>query len=133
MKKSSLWTLNSQVCVQASRDLYFQVESYKTKTAAALGGGVFMALLALLALYDLVAGKGAVWRSLQITSETLVWMAAVLGVTGTILLMVGVRRARQSDTGVRAKLDSMEREYESLIERKDAGIRNSSGGGDRSF
>jgi hypothetical protein len=108
------------------RDLYFQIESYKTKTAAALGGGVFMALLAMLAVYDLVAGKGAVWRSLQITSETLGWMAAVLGVSSTVLLIVGVRRARLSDTGVRAKLDSMELEYEALIERRDAGTRNSS-------
>ena len=108
------------------RDLYFQIESYKTKTAAALGGGVFMALLAMLAVYDLVAGKGAVWRSLQITSETLVWMAAVLGGAATILLIVGARRARLSDTGVRAKLDSMERQYEALIERKEAGTRRSS-------
>ena len=102
------------------RDLHYQVESDKTKTAAALGGGVFLALLSMLAAYDLAANKDSVWRSLQITSETLSLMAGVLGFMAAILLIVGFRRARRSDGGVKAKLDSLEREYEALIDRKES-------------
>jgi hypothetical protein len=107
-------------------DLGYQVDSYKTKTAAALGAGVFLSFLVALAAYDLVAGKGGVWLILGITRETLVWMASGLGIAAIILLLVGFRRLRLSDSAVRARLDSMEREYAELLERKDVGVRSSS-------
>lgn len=107
-------------------DLGCQVDSYKTKTAAALGAGVFLVFLAAGAAYDLVAGKGGVWLILGVTRETLLWIGSGLGVSATILLMLGFRRVRLSDTGVRAKLDLMEREYAELLERRDAGARSSS-------
>ena len=107
-------------------DLGYQVDSYKTKTAAALGSGVFMLFLGVLVAYDLVTGRGGVWLFLGITREALVWMASGLGVTAIVLLLVGFRRVRLADTGVRANLDSMEREYAELLERRDAGVRSSS-------
>src|SRR6185503_176251 len=56
-------------------DLAYQIDTYRSKTAAALGAGVFLSFLATLAAYDLVTGKGGVWLALGITRETLVWLA----------------------------------------------------------
>jgi hypothetical protein len=105
-------------------DLGYQIDSYKAKTAAALGAGVFLSFLAALAAYDLAAGNGGVWLIVGITREALGWIARGLGVAAAILLVVGFRRVRKSDTVIRARLDSMEREYAELIERRDAGSRS---------
>lgn len=105
-------------------DLGYQIDSYKAKTAAALGAGVFLSFLAALAAYDLAAGNGGVWLIVGITREALVWMARGLGVAAAILLVAGFRRVRKSDTVIRARLDSMEREYAELIELRDAGSRS---------
>lgn len=107
-------------------DLGYQVDSYKTRTAAAIGAGVFLLFLAAGAAYDLVARKGGVWLNLGLPRETLLWIAGALGVSATILLLLGFRRVRMSDTGVRAKLDLMERQYAELLERRDAGGRSRS-------
>ena len=107
-------------------DLAYEVDSYKTKSAAALGGGVFLLFLAALAAYDLAAGKGGVWLILGVTRETLIWIAGGLGAGATILLLVGFRRVRLSDAGVGSKLDLMEREYAELLEHRDARSRSSS-------
>jgi hypothetical protein len=122
-----LETLDSQLRTLRSRisDLAYQVDTYRSKTAAALGAGVFLSFLATLAAYDLATGKGGVWLALGITRETLVWLARGLGVTAAILLMIGFRRVRLSDAGVRDRLDSMEREYAELLERKDASASSS--------
>ena len=106
-------------------DLGYQIDSYKTKTAAALGAGVFLSFLGALTAYDLFAGKGGVWLVLGIDRETLVWIATALGVMATVLLIVGFRRVRLTDTGIRARLESMEREYAELLERQDAGAHGS--------
>lgn len=101
-------------------DLGYQIDSYRTKTAAALGAGVFLLFLAALAAYDLVAGKRGVWLMAGVSGDALVWLASGLGITATILLMVGIRRVRQTDTSIRSRLDSMEREYAELLERRDS-------------
>lgn len=102
-------------------DLGYQIDSYKTKTAAALGAGVFLLFLAALAAYDLIAGKRGVWLMVGISGEALTWLASGLGVAATILLMIGFRRVKHTDTRIRARLDSMEREYAELVERRDGG------------
>lgn len=107
-------------------DLGYEVDSYKTKTAAALGAGVFVLFLAVGATYDLVVGGGGVWVILGVTRETLVWIASGLGVSATILLVLGLRRVRLADSHARAKLDLMEGEYAQLLERRDAGARTES-------
>ncbi len=107
-------------------DLGYQVDSYKTKTAAALGGGVFLLLLAAGAVYDLVAGKLGMWLNLGATRETLVWIAGGLGAGATILLVFGFRRVRRSEISTKARLEQMEQEYADLLERREAGARSGS-------
>jgi hypothetical protein len=107
-------------------DLGYEVDSYKTRTAAALGAGVFLLFLAAGAAYDLVAGKGGAWSFLGVTRQTLVWIAGGLGAGAVILLLVGFRRVKLSDSGLRAKLDLMEREYAELLERMNDAARSRS-------
>jgi hypothetical protein len=99
-------------------DLGYEVDSYKTTTAAALGTGVFILFLSAGAAYDLVAGRGGVWSYLGVNRQTLVWIAVGLGIGALILLSIGFRRVKLSDNGRRARLDLMEREYAELLERK---------------
>jgi len=107
-------------------DLGYQVDSYKTKTAAALGGGVFLLLLAAGAVYDLVAGKVGMWLTLGATRETLVWITSGLGAGATILLVFGFRRVQRSEISAKARLEELEQEYADLLERRDAGAQSGS-------
>ena len=101
-------------------DLGYQVDSSKTKTAAALGAGVFLLLLAAGAVYDLVAGKGSVWFMLGVTREALIWITVGFAAIATILLAFGFHRVRQSDVSAKARLEQMEQEYADVVERRDA-------------
>jgi len=107
-------------------DLGYQVDAYKTKTAAALGAGVFVLSLAALGAYDLVASNGGVWLNLGLSRENVVWISSALGAGAAILLILGFLRVRASDNGVRAKLERMEREYAELLERRDGAKRTGS-------
>jgi hypothetical protein len=107
-------------------DLGYQVDSYKTKTAAALGGGVFLLLLAAGAVYDLVAGKVGMWLTLGATRETLVWITSGLGAGATILLVFGFRRVQRFEISAKARLEELEQEYADLLERRDAGAQSGS-------
>lgn len=107
-------------------DLGYQVDAYKTKTAAALGAGVFFLFLAALGAYDLVASNGGVWLNLGLSHENVVWISSALGAGAVILLILGFLRVRASDNGVRAKLERMEREYAKLLERRDGARRTGS-------
>lgn len=101
-------------------DVGHQIDSYKTKMAAALAGGVFALLLAAGAFYDLVVGKSGVWLLVGITREDLVWIAAGLGLFSAVLLGFGLLLLARRDRGLHEQLDRMEQEYADLIERKDA-------------
>ena len=105
-------------------DLGYQLDSYKTKTAAALGGGVFLLLLAAGAAYDLIAGKVGMWLTLGVTRETLVWITSGLGAGATILLVFGFRRVQRSEVSAKARLEELEQEYADLLERRDAGAQS---------
>lgn len=108
-------------------DLGYQVDSYKTKTAAALGAGVFLLLLAAGSAYDLIVSRGGVWLMVGLNRATLIWITSVLGSSAMILLLLGFRRLRRSDIGARSRLDQMERQYAELVERRDASPRNDVG------
>ena len=101
-------------------DLGSQVDSDKTKTAASLGGGVFLLFLTALTVYDVISGKGGVWlAALGIDGGSLVWMAGGLGISATVLLIVGFSRLRKPDKSLKAQLDAMESEYAELLERRE--------------
>jgi hypothetical protein len=104
-------------------DLGHQVDSYKTKTAAALGGGVFLLLLAAGAAYDLVARKSASWLMLGVTRETLAWMAYGFGTCAVILVFLALVRIKRRNINLDVRLDQMEQEYAEMIERKDTNSR----------
>ena len=99
-------------------DLAHQIDLYKTKTAAALGGGVFMLLLAAGAGYDLIAGKTGAWSMVGLTHQTLFVIAMGLVVGSIVLLAIGLLRSRNRDTSLDIKLDQLEQEYADLLELK---------------
>jgi len=99
-------------------DLGHQIDSRKTGTAAALGLGVFLLLLAAGAAYDLSSSRTVSWLSLGITHENLVWLAWGLGVGSVLLLLFAAARIRRRDQNLEAELDQMEQEYAELLDRK---------------
>lgn len=101
-------------------DLGYKVDSDKTKTAAALGAGVFLLLLGAGAAYDLATRKGGIWLMLGAPRETVVWITIGLVAGAAILLASGLRRVRRSDAAVQARLEQMELEYAELLERRNA-------------
>lgn len=108
-------------------DLGHQVDSYKTKTAAGLSGGVFLLLLAAGTAYDLVAHKSASWLMLGVTRGTLVWIAYGLGSCAIILVLLALVRIRRRDINLDVRLDQMEREYAEMLERRDINSRSRTG------
>ncbi|MFY9555351.1 MAG: hypothetical protein WAV47_11630 [Blastocatellia bacterium] len=101
-------------------DLGYEVDSYKTKTAAALGVGVFLLLLAVGAAYDLVSGKGGVWLTIGVTRDSLVWISSGFGVIAIVLVAYAFIHVIRRDRGLDSRLEQMEQEYAELIELKDA-------------
>jgi hypothetical protein len=102
-------------------DVGHQIDSYKTKTAGALAGGVFAMLLAVGAFYDLVAGKSRVWLVVGITRENLVWLASGLGIVAVFLLVFGLVLLAKRDRKLHQRLEQMEQTYADLVERRQAG------------
>src|SRR5437773_647578 len=100
-------------------DLAHQIDLYKTKTGAALGGGVFMVLLSAGAAYDLIAEKAAAWSMLGVTRQTLISIAIGLAVGAILLLTTGLVRVRRRDASLDTKLDQMEQEYAELLDLKE--------------
>jgi hypothetical protein len=112
---AQLKTLRSSIS-----DLGHQVDSRKTATAAALGGGVFLLLLAVGGAYDLMAHRDGSWLMLGVTREALIWIAGTLGVGAIVLLALGLVRVRMRDSCTDARLEKMEQKYEELLEQTDA-------------
>ncbi len=109
---AELQSLRSQIS-----DLGYQIDSYKTKKAAAFGLGVFLLLLAIGAVYDLVTGNSGVWMMVGVTRDSLNWIAGGLGVVSLTLLGIGASMILRADKNLASKLDEAEREYAELIER----------------
>ena len=108
---AELQSLRSQIS-----DLGYQIDSYKTKKAAAFGLGVFLLLLAIGAVYDLVTGHSGVWMTLGISGDGLTWIAGGLGVVSLALLGFGAGLVIRRDKSLPARLEEMESEYAALIE-----------------
>jgi membrane protein implicated in regulation of membrane protease activity len=104
-------------------DLGHDIDLYKAKTGAALGGGVFLLLLAAGAAYDLITGNRNAWLMLGITRETLISILVALAGVATILLGLAFVRLKRRDTSLEIKLDRMEQEYAELLELRNEGRR----------
>lgn len=100
-------------------DLGYEIDSYKTKTAASLGAGVFLMLLAAGAGYDLLTSNGGVWLSVGLDHQQLVWLFGTFALVALILLVIGFVRLNRRDTESLSRLDEMERRYAELVERSD--------------
>src|SRR5690242_20734253 len=88
-------------------ELGYQIDSYKTKTAASLGGGVFLMLLAAGAGYDLLTSNGGVWLSVGLDHQQLVLLSGTLAVVALVLLVTGFVRLRRRDDEAQSRLDQM--------------------------
>jgi membrane protein implicated in regulation of membrane protease activity len=97
-------------------DLGHDIDLYKAKTGAALGGGVFLLLLAAGAAYDLITGNSTAWLALGITRQTLTSILVALAGVAIILLGLALIRLKRRDTKLEIKLDRMEQEYAELLE-----------------
>ena len=110
---AELQKLRSQIS-----DLGYQIDSYKTKKAAAFGLGVFLLLLAIGAVYDLVTGNSGVWMMLGVSRDSLTWIAGGLGLASLALLGFGAGLIMRTDKSLPARLDEMERNYAELLDAR---------------
>lgn len=101
-------------------DLGYEVDSFKAKTAAALGLGVFLLLLSAGAAYDLISSKQLVWQLLGISREALTWITAIAGSVAIGLLLYGLLLTKGADSDARTRLEQMEEEYAELVERQNS-------------
>src|SRR5262249_16627590 len=76
------------------RDLGHEIDSRKAGIAAAMGGGVFLLLLAVGAFYDLASGNTSIWNVIGASRDAVWLVAIVLVIAGAGLLAWGVMRHR---------------------------------------
>jgi hypothetical protein len=98
-----------------------QIDRYNAKTAAAMGGGVFLGLLALGAGYDLANGKGGLWLVMGISQPALVWLAICLAAACLLLLTAAGVHHRLRDRKRESGLAALQNELAGLLEDTDAG------------
>ena len=94
------------------------VDSYKATTAAALGAGVFLGLLALGGGYEIVADNARLWLGLGITHSMIYWITGILAFASLALFAIATLRERQRDRNREARLDELENELADLLDRK---------------
>ena len=91
-------------------DVGDQVDAYKAKTAAAMGGAVFCLLLSLGGLYDIVMGKAWLWTAVGISREAFYWLVAALGICSIMLFAMALVRERRRDMLRESRLAEIEQE-----------------------
>lgn len=99
-------------------DVGSEVDADRAGIAAAMGGGVFLILLAAGAGYDLVMGKAGIWAGVGIDRDMLMWLAIILGAVGLGLVARGIMRKRRGQTQHEKELDELEQQYADLLEQK---------------
>ncbi|HEX5734926.1 MAG TPA: hypothetical protein VF131_19000 [Blastocatellia bacterium] len=95
------------------------IDSYKAATAAQMGLGVFLGLLALGGGYEIFAGNAGLWHAVGITREMLYWITGGLAFASLMLFAAAALRDRRRDRDREARLDKLEMELADLVEGKD--------------
>jgi hypothetical protein len=109
----TITTLRNQI-----RDLGDEVDSYKAKTAGAMGGGVFLLLLAVGGAYDVINHNMALSNAIGISQAAFRWLVVGLGGGGCALLVLGVIRQWRRDRERETRLANIEQELARLEEEE---------------
>jgi hypothetical protein len=114
-------SIDQQVLEARSRisDLGFEIDAEKASTGLAMGGGVFLILLAALAGYDLLTGKSGIWLAVGVTRDALTWIAYGCGAGGVALMAQALVRRYRRDRRRENELAELEQEYARLLDLKD--------------
>ena len=99
-------------------DLGSAIDTFKAKKGGAIGGGVFLMLLALIAIYDVRNGKANLWLAVGISGGLLKYIAGgfVIAALAAFALAVGLEKNR--DHLREAKLAELQQQLETLLVRK---------------
>ncbi len=101
------------------------LDAYKATTAAAMGAGVFLGLLALGGGYEIMADNARLWLGLGITHSMIYWVTGILAFASVTLLAIAALRERRRDRNREARLDKLENELADLQDRKDSLVNSS--------
>jgi hypothetical protein len=96
------------------RDLGDQIDSYKARTAGAIGAGVFLLLLALGGAHDLISHNTSISGAIGITQADFKWIVIAFGAGGVGLMLLGLFRQWRRDRGREILLATMQRELARL-------------------
>lgn len=99
-------------------DLGSELDTFKAKKAGAMGGGVFLLLLALIAAYDLLNGKSNLWLAVGISGQLLKVIAIGLALTALSLFSLAAYLEKTRDRSREAKLTALQDELETLLLRQ---------------
>lgn len=102
-----------------------EVDTYRAKTAAALGGGVFLLLLAIGAWYEILAGNPSIWNAIGLTRTGFYFIAAVMLAASLGLFALAWSRERRRDLVRETGLDRLEEEFAALVDQAKAKDRRS--------
>jgi hypothetical protein len=98
------------------RDVGDEVDAYKAKTAAAMGGAVFCMLLSLGGLYDIVTGNASIRTAVGVSRETFYGLVGALGTLSITLFLIALVRERRRDLQRESRLAEVEQELCDLQE-----------------
>jgi len=87
-----------------------RVDSYKAKTAGALGGGVFLLLLAAGGMYDLLNHNDSLRSAIGASAGVFQAVVIALSVIGLLLMLTAVFREIRRDPSHQLRLEQLERE-----------------------
>lgn len=100
-------------------DLGQQIDSDNAKSGAALGGGVFLLLLAVGALYDILRGNASLRLTLGMTAVQFRWITGGLAAAALCMLGIAAVRILRRDQQRESELGELQEELEQLVDRKD--------------
>jgi len=86
------------------------VDAYKAKTAGALGGGVFLMLLAAGGTYDLINHNDSLRSAVGVSAGVFEAVVIAVGVIGLLLMLTAVCRELRRDPTHQLRLEELERE-----------------------